>query len=420
MKTQENQHCGVCEPKHHERNNYYYGKQFCVRDLQLEQRYFLDKMALTNRAILGWGVVCGFEVEVCGHSLVVHPGLALDCCGHQILVCEQVTLCLEELAKQCSGNTYALCLEYTECETEEIRMPPDDCERSDRHEHNRIRDHYRIRLVPWDDKCHARGEDPLPCPDHQKLPASQDPEPQCPPPTVHSHLCHHLQCRSCDCCACVVLGQVTLTDPPVVDVCTHRRIVYSNSMLYKLIECYHGDLAHIIDFNWRKETQGAKTRRVDWEWFFGLMRDGLKVYFDRRMDANSISHHTFIVTLNFGDPDSGRTRKDRVPPGKRPAVVYEGECSHAIFYASEDWLDDERKLSALRNGFGVEITLRGSNIYTDASGGRPRKALDGDFIGENLPTGNGTPGGDFFDWFQVKGRPQGPYQATQESDEFLD
>ena len=420
MKAQENHHCGVCEPKHHERNKYYYGKQFTVRDLQLEQRYYLDKMALTNRAILGWGVVCGLEVEVCGHSLIVHPGLALDCCGHQIRVCEPFQLCLEEQAKQCPGKTYALCLEYAECETEETKMPPDECDKSGRHEHNRIRDHYRIRLIPWDDKCHARREDPLHCPDHQKKPASENPEPHCPPPTLHWHLCKHLECRDCDCCACVVLSQVTLSDPPVVDACTHRRIVYTNSMLHKLIECYHGELAHIVDFSWREYTYRAKTRRVDWDRFFDLIRNGLKVSFDRLMDANSISHHTFIVTITFVDPDSGRIRTDRIPAGKRPELVTDGECSHAIFYASPDWLDDERKLSVLRNGFGVEITLRGSNIYTAAAEGRLRKALDGDFIREELPTGNGTPGGDFFDWFQVKPRPQAAYQAPENSEEYLD
>ncbi|MCI1278633.1 MAG: hypothetical protein LKG23_06585 [Nitrospira sp.] len=414
MKAQENHHCVVCEPKHHERNNYYYGKQFTVRDLQLEQHYFLGKMALTNRAILGWGVVCGLNVEICDHTLTVQPGLAIDCCGRQVMVCEPFTMCLESLTKECPGRTYALCLEYTECLTEEIKLPPDECDGGDRHENNRIRDHYRIRLKPWEDKCHARRDDYLPCPDHLKHPASQDPEPQCPPPTLHSHLCHHLECHNCDCCACVVLGQVKLSDPPAIDACTHRRIVYNNSMLFKLIECYHGDLAHIVDFNWRKKTHGTNSRRVSWEWFSDLMREGLTVEFDHMMDPRSLSRHTFIVTLTFADPDSGRIRTERVPPEKKPVVERHENCSRATFYASTDWLDDERKLSALRNGFGVEIILRGSNIYTDNSNGQPRKALDGDFIGEQLPTGDGTPGGDFFDWFQVEAWTHKPVSVQEE------
>jgi len=218
----------------------------------------------------------------------------------------------------------------------------------------------------------------------------------------------------------VVLAQVTLTDPPVIDECTHRRIIYNNAMLYKLIDCYHGDLAHIVDFSWRKHTHGANTRDINWTTFFDLIRDGLKVFFDRHIDNNSISHHTFIVTVTFPDPDSGRIRTERVPPRTKPDVVTEGECSYAIFYASQQWLDDERNFTALRNGFGVEITLRGSNIYTDAADGRPRKALDGDFINEKLPTGNGAPGGDFFDWFQVTGRPYDATQVTRERNAILD
>ena len=100
----EDQPCGVCEPKHLERNKYYYGKQFTVRDMQQEQLYFLQRMALTNRALFGWGVVCGLDVELGDTSLVVHQGLAMDCCGHQILVCEEVTVCMKALAAECPGQ----------------------------------------------------------------------------------------------------------------------------------------------------------------------------------------------------------------------------------------------------------------------------------------------------------------------------
>jgi hypothetical protein len=420
MKSHENKNCGVCDPKHLERNKYYYGKQFTVRDLEQEQRYFLDKMALTNRALSGWGVVCGLTVEICDHKLTVCPGMALDCCGRLIRVCEPYTICLEDQIKKCADKTYALCLEFAECLTEETNLPPDECDGGDLHEHNRIRDHYRIRLKPWDDKCHARHDDCVPCPDHGKRPASEPPEPKCPPPTVHSHLCHHLLCTECDCCACVVLAQVRLDDPVRVDACTHRRIVYNNSMLYRLIECRHGDLAHIVDFNWRSETHGKNSRRVSWEWFFDRIREGLTVDFDHPMDPRSISHHTFVVTLTFPDRDSGRVLAERVPPGKRPTVEQYGNCSRATFQADPDWLADERRLSALRDGFGVEITLRGSNIYAIGQGGRPGKALDGDFIGELLPTGNGSPGGDFFDWFHVTAKPHNPQTPHQKQMDTID
>ena len=413
----EEQHCGVCEPKHLERNKYYYGKQFTVRDMQQEQSYFLQRMALTNRALFGWGVVCGLDITLCGTSLLVHPGLAMDCCGHQVLVCEEVPVCMKAESAKCPGKDYALCLEYAECETEEIKLPPDGCEISCSQQHNRIRDHYRIRLVPWNKECHDRRDDSLPCPDSLKRPAAETPKPECPPPTLHSHLCHHLQCHQCDCCACVVLAKVTVGDQPVVDACAHRRIVYNNPMLFKLLECYHGDLAHIVDFSWREQAHGGESRSVPWDWFFAQIKDGFKVYFDRHVDKKSLSRHTFIVTLTFADPDSGRTRAERVPPAKRPSVEIVGECSHATFRASTRWLADDTNITALRDGFDVEITLRGSNIYTDDSTGHPRKALDGDFIGELLPTGNGTPGGDFFDWFHVEAQPHTAQPVPQDEED---
>lgn len=412
----EKKNCGVCEPKHLERNKYYYGKQFTVRDMQQEQLYFLQRMALTNRALFGWGVVCGLDIKRSKYTLTVHPGLAMDCCGRQVLVCEEVPVCLEQLSKDCPGKDYALCLEYSECETQEIPLPADGCQSSCGQEHNRIRDHYRIRLLPWNDDCHARVEDSMPCPDSQKRPAAEPPEAKCNPPNLHSHLCHHLQCRECDCCACVVLAKVTVGDDPKIDACTHRRIVYNNPMLFKLLECYHGDLAHIVDFSWRKQVHEGKKRRVEWVWFFEQIKNGLKVDFDRQMDPKSFSRHTFTVTLTFADADSGRIRSERVPPAKRMAVEIVDECSNVTFQASTAWLADDTNITALRDGFGVEITLHGSNIYTDDSKGRPRKALDGDFIGEQLPTGNGTPGGDFFDWFHVEAQPQTAPSTTKDDE----
>lgn len=189
-------------------------------------------------------------------------------------------------------------------------------------------------------------------------------------------------------------------------------------MLFRLIECYHGDLAHIVDFNWRADTHGKGNpiqRQIPWETFIVLIKSGLEVHFDQHMDPKSISRHTFIVTVTFPDPDSGRIRTERIPPQGRPSIETVGGCSKAIFKASTKWLDDESGFTALKEGFGVEITLRGSNIYTVGDADHPRKALDGDFIAERLPTGNGTPGGDFFDWFRVGPRPHAT--AGQQSGE---
>ena len=77
MKRYDDAKCGVCSTPQFERNCYFYGKQFTVRDLTQEQSYFNDKRYLINRMVLGWGVVCGLEVKEDGECLVVTPGLAL-------------------------------------------------------------------------------------------------------------------------------------------------------------------------------------------------------------------------------------------------------------------------------------------------------------------------------------------------------
>jgi hypothetical protein len=52
------------------------------------------------------------------------------------------------------------------------------------------------------------------------------------------------------------------------------------------------------------------------------------------------------------------------------------------------------------HGGTFEIVLRGSSII-DKNG----KALDAEFIGGKLPSGNGSQGGDFVSWFHLEKRP---------------
>jgi len=142
------------------------------------------------------------------------------------------------------------------------------------------------------------------------------------------------------------------------------------------------------------------------------MDKGLTLHFDRPMDPQSISRHTFIVTLTFGDPDSGRIRTERVR-GKFD-VKKDGDCDTVTFHPSHRWRRDESDFSVLRQGFDVEITLRGSNIYSKGEEGRPGRPLDGELIRDMLPTGNNSPGGDFFDWFHVEGPLHNHHTGQQE------
>src|SRR4051812_8991446 len=85
-------HCGPCSPA--TRNRYFRGKLLTVSDYQAEQRYMIDRRRLTNRAMLGWGVVSGFVLTFDEKQRVLRigAGVALDPRGREVVACEEVAL----------------------------------------------------------------------------------------------------------------------------------------------------------------------------------------------------------------------------------------------------------------------------------------------------------------------------------------
>ncbi|HET9531899.1 MAG TPA: hypothetical protein VFQ92_16185 [Blastocatellia bacterium] len=431
MKPNKVKKCGVCEPPSYERNNYFYGKQFTVRDLLQEQSYLNDKRWLLNRMVLGWGVVCGLDVRWDRHrrEFIVEPGMAIDCCGHEITVCETQPIAFEQYEEACRcaeekpeyEGKYVLCLEYDECKTEPVELPPLGCEKQERTEYNRVRDGFKLRIREWDDACPRQPYGHIGCLDRFKL-DSRDVKarPPCETETIHQHICYRLKegCPECECCECVVLATIYVAprreqhkqETPSqekhehgrvevrVDSCTDRRLVYGNALLYDLIYCHHGDLPHIVDFNWRERTY--PDREIDWDTFVQMINEGLTVYFDQEMSDESLNRHTFIVSFLHVDEGTGAFIVKRIP-AMEIETGWAGDCYKATFIADKDWIDDEltAKNSQLADGVEVEITLRGSRIWSSKS-----KALDGEFLADKLPTGNGTQGGDFLDWFRVRAR----------------
>lgn len=446
MKSDKSAKCDVCETPHFERNNYFYGKQFTVRDLLQEQRYFNKKRWLLNRMVLGWGVVCGLGVswKKDKAKLEVKTGMALDCCGHEIIVCEPQYLELEQYEEACRcaeekreyEGKFVLCLEYEKCETEPIELPPVGCNKEERTEYNRIREGFKLRLKKWEEACPKQPFGHIACLDRFKHDTGKpegEKRPSCHTETLHEHLCKELGkgCPECESCDCVILATIYVKAGKAeqsqqanhqqqhqhevehksvevrVDTCTDRRLVYSNSTLYDLIYCHHGDLPHIVDFNWRAHTYPK--REVSWEKFVQMVRDGLTVYFDQKMTDHSLNGHTFFISFLHKEEGTGVYIVKRIPVMRiQPGSV--GDCYTATFIADKDWIQDEltAKNSQLANGADIEITLRGSRIWN-----RKGKALDGEFLGDKLPTGNGTQGGDFVDWFRVL--PRGAQQGRAET-----
>jgi hypothetical protein len=190
-----------------------------------------------------------------------------------------------------------------------------------------------------------------------------------------------------------------------VDACTYRRFVYSNPLLYRLIECFHGDLPHVVAFGWRKLTH--VDRKMKWAEFIHLLvNNKMAVIFDQPMREETINSHTFLVSVRVVEKGTGYWINKQIPCEriehhriKRDSL---GHCHMAVFVPETDWVEDELDdhHSEVADGTEVDVTLVGSLITAENG-----KALDGDFIGYRLPSGNGTQGGDFKDWFAVEARP---------------
>jgi hypothetical protein len=273
MNKEDEKRCDICEISYFERNNYYYGKLMTVRDYFDEQCYFNEKRWLINRAVHGWGVVCGLEVYESEGKVFVSPGLAIDCCGREILVCKDKEVELIPTKDKCQGNDdpakekeFYIGLEFWACKTEEVQIAPAACGEAEKCEFNRIRDYFEIRVLSPSEVIvdYPPGLCPLTEKEAKDLQLyicekTIKCSPECPElPRNHA----------------VILAKVTLDEEGngiIIEDCPRfRRQVYSNKTLFDLINCYHGDLPHVIAVNWERaeEINGVT---IGWEDFIGYL-----------------------------------------------------------------------------------------------------------------------------------------------------
>lgn len=412
MAKEDKKRCGVCEIPYFERNNYYYGKLMTVHDFFKEQRYFNEKRWLINRMILGWGVGYGLDVKrkpidpndpskgYDDKKVMVTPGLAIDCCGREILVCEEQAIQLipeesechkEKIVKEEGAKELIVCLEYHECKAEPVGLPPIACDQKEKGEFNRIRDSFKIRVIPYKE---AEPRTPF-CPQSEEERKK----------SLHQYLCDRLRegCPGCSDLQCVILAVVTLDEAGNIkgepDACSKRKLVYNNPLLYDLINCFHEDLPHIIGINWLIPYNGS----MEWATFENIVRnEGLQVTFDRDMKADTLTDKTFLFSVKQTDPDTGYYKHKNIPP-ESESIAYDSSSKKATFKVNEKWINDVFEGSSpIQAGAEFFVILRGDHIMD----GENKKALDGNFIGGILPSGNGTQGGDFVSWFSVEPKPE--------------
>lgn len=221
--------------------------------------------------------------------------------------------------------------------------------------------------------------------------------------TVHHFLCKKLKegCHECDELSCQVLAEVTVdptADPPItIDNCSKRRLIYSNPLLHELIDCYHGDLPHIVGINWKEN--GAE---ISWDDFAddkGIYNNGVQVEFDLKMNGDTINENTFLFLVKMKEPDTGNYVFEHIPG----EVEYNESTLTATKIIDSKWLVDVFFGFSRIQEKGAEfmVVLKGDFIISSEENNKPVKALDGNCIGGKLPSGKGTEGGDFESWFSI-------------------
>jgi hypothetical protein len=120
-----------------ERLNYFTGQLLGADDFRREQAYHRDKARLHNRFLHGWGIVSGLDVGLDGAStVVVSPGLALDCAGNELVLAAPLTLSLAAL-----GGRHYVALHYQEIPVAPLPSPQGEPQFA------RVREAVRVELA---------------------------------------------------------------------------------------------------------------------------------------------------------------------------------------------------------------------------------------------------------------------------------
>jgi hypothetical protein len=433
------------------RNHYYRGKLLTERDFATEQQYHSDRMRLHTLALHGWGVVCGFEVRphpYCpDQRIVVGEGFAIDCCGREIRILQPVDLTLPPpppppppraptppphpptaapaaptpaSASDAEANQAApaeprpdepnhhprpdredcepepvprdlyLCIVHTECETEFSPAPFDDCACTNGTvlQPNRICEGFRLELYEerpeyWieaverrceeDDCRELYGDGCEPC---------REPRARCVPLAVIVDF---------------VPGRKVLAEQ--IRIRGHRRVLRSTETLDDVLRCIldklpAADLTRIDDMNW--EHDGRYLCREFISDFVSSHEHtrGFRIRFTDRVRSRTIDSRSFQAYVIFRHEDPALPRQIEYVPID-DIHKDEDETDWCRLLISRDYAI--QRLDG--RDFDLFVVLR-CDVITDLHG----VAVDGNFLGGSLPTGDRVPGGTFESWIQVRSR----------------
>ena len=129
-----------------ERPNFFFGRLLSIEDLQLEQEYVLARLRRLNRLVHGWGVVTGLGVSKEGsNTVVVQPGVAIDCMGNEIVLGKERKISLTAFV----GRRY-LVIGHAEVGVDEVVTASGT-------QHAKLRESVHIELVHLNPSANHRG-----------------------------------------------------------------------------------------------------------------------------------------------------------------------------------------------------------------------------------------------------------------------
>ena len=233
------------------RNRYYFGKLLDVVHFDTEQNYFNSKRWLINRMVLGYGVVCGLDVQLrsSDKTVAVMPGFALDKWGREITVpaeSREMDLPVPPAQTPPAGNQpatppdgcenndcyYSLWICYHECSSSPEPALGDDCGQ-DSCVPSLIQERYKLE---W---RKGKAPDP-PVDDCSGELWSGDKVNRKALAIRVSQCCAGVPCDPCLPLANVRLAKADGSSSPDVDI-TIRPIVYTNDLLFELINAQNPD-----------------------------------------------------------------------------------------------------------------------------------------------------------------------------------
>ncbi len=224
-----------------ERNNYFYGKLMTVRDFKAEQDYMNWKRQLLNLLIHGTGVVYGLDVtpmqKLDGNPFMVKlsPGLAIDCCGHEMFLNNEAEFPVT--VKKGDQESYFLYMKYEECLTEKVPAVANPCACEATCCNNRVVEKFSLKAIN-SDAPDTLWEKTLTKDDLQTNGVPW------PHPDSHPWLNMSTSCSDCNGLGvflCVLKSNGDQFSPDDVLTKKYRSIVFSNPILFRLIN------AHLLD-----------------------------------------------------------------------------------------------------------------------------------------------------------------------------